>query len=156
MPFVLNLGKQILKFRTVYAVHVLALSLALAFALYLQAGRPDGLGELAEPRQAANFTSALSMLFYISANAVIVLLAPFIARFGIHEVDSARIKRELTWLRLAGFNLLFGIIWFAGSVRIFVCGALETFPWRRSPPNVQGKSVRRGGKVGAHFIRSSL
>ena len=113
MPFVLNLGKQILKFRTVYAVHVLALSLALAFAVYLQAGRPDGLAELAEPRHAANFTSALSMLFYISANAVIVLLAPFIARFGIHEVDSARIKRELTWLRLAGFNLLFGIIWFA-------------------------------------------
>ena len=46
--------------------------------------------------------------------------------------------------------------WATGSVRIFVCGALETFPWRRSPPNVQGKSVRRGGKVGAHFIRSSL
>ena len=43
-----------------------------------------------------------------------------------------------------------------GSVRIFVCGALETFPWRRSPPSEQGKSVRRGGKVGAHFIRSFL
>jgi hypothetical protein len=46
-------------------------------------------------------------------------------------------------------------LWFAtGSVSFFVCGASETFPWRRSLPNAQGKSVRRGGKVGAHFIRS--
>jgi hypothetical protein len=102
-----------LKLQTVYAIHVVTLSVALAFVLYLQAGRPGGLSALTDPRQAANLASALRILFYISANAAIVLLAPFIARFGIKEVDSARIKRELSWLRLTGFNLLFGSIWVA-------------------------------------------
>lgn len=102
-----------MKLRTVYAIHVITLSLALAFALYLQAGRPDGLSALAHSRQEANFAAALRILFYISANIAIVLLAPIIARFGIQEVELARIKRELTGLHLAGINLLFGSIWAA-------------------------------------------
>jgi hypothetical protein len=102
-----------LKLQTVYALHVATLCAALGFALYLEAGRPSGLSALVDPPQAANFTGALRILFFISANATIVLFAPFIARFGIREINSARIKREMTWLRLTGLNLLFGSIWVA-------------------------------------------
>ncbi len=103
--------KQLLKLQTVYLIHVVTLSVAWAFLLYLQHGRPDGLSALADPRQAANFASALRILFYIVSNAAILLLAPFIARFGIQEIDSTRVQRELTWLRVIGSNLFFGSMW---------------------------------------------
>jgi hypothetical protein len=72
---------------------------------------------------------------------------------GVDGMNIAQTQRHLAtaWPTIRD-QLMAGT--YRGSVSFFVCGASETFPLRHSPPNAQGTSVRRGGKVGSHSIRS--
>lgn len=102
-----------MKLERIFFIHLLAIgAIVVLNMLFQEQGaammtliQPSTLSRSHEP------SLVLRIQLYLTANVVLIALAPILCRFGLHGIDSARLREQCSLAGLASANVCLISIW---------------------------------------------